>query len=58
MKFKLNSATEGSKYGTIPTEKRGVILPSTKEATEKRQALAMNAPNKMGRKIKEPEETE
>ena len=56
MKFKINNETPGSKYGQIPVEKRGVILPSTKEATEKRQALAMNAPSKMGRKVKEVED--
>jgi hypothetical protein len=55
MNFKPNNGVrpEGE---TIPTGKRGVILPSTKEATALRQSLAAKSPRLAGKKIVVKEE--
>jgi hypothetical protein len=42
----------------IPSEKRGTILPSTKEADELRRTLAQNSPRMMGKKLKVKETAE
>lgn len=54
MKFTITKGANPD-AGVIPTDKRGVILSSTKEATEKRQTLASLAPCYQGRKTKTAE---
>jgi hypothetical protein len=51
MKFTLNAGVhpEGD---IVPLEKRGTILPSTKEATELRQKLMATCPRLAGKKLK------
>jgi hypothetical protein len=34
----------------IPNEKRGVILPTTEQASERRRLLSQNSPRVMGKK--------
>lgn len=54
MKFVLNKGinTNGD---IIPMEKRGVILASTKEASEARYQMSLKSPRMMGKKLKKEE---
>lgn len=55
MNFKLNTGVNPDAE-VIPVGKRGTILPSTKEATDKRQALAAMSPRLAGKKTAKKED--
>lgn len=55
MKFTPNKGIHPNR-DIVPTDKRGVILPTTKEADEARRALAQNSPRMMGKKKEKSEQ--
>lgn len=55
MKFTPNRGVHPA-GDTVPTEKRGTILPSTKEASEARFAMSLKSPRVMGKKVPKQED--